>query len=492
MIIGNNCDLNCYELSNYVLLSKKLLNQTIDLNATNLILFKKNEENELLNKNLNETLKNLTILNDYNLKLLENNSILISSLTKKNLENENLNKNLVGLIIGLVVSIGVILFSIIFIILCGIFFILFILIFIIIVILSLYKFKQYKKNLEFEKLLLGQKNKNINLGKFIEINEDDFKIQMKDVKIIEEIGEGTSAFVFKGKYNNEFVAVKMFKQNLLESNSEEFKKELILISKLKNSNIVNFIGFIVEKTQFGIVLEYCDFKTLKSFIQENENLLKWKLKLKLLLDVSKGMEYIHFKKLIHRDLKLENVLITKQLVAKITDFGISRKISESNTKTMRVGTALYMAPEVILTNNYDQKCDIFSFSIIMFQILTKKIDIYSIGDEEEKKFYQNEEISNKKEKKNENSKIIEMNEISNNSNNIANIELRVANDKNFRPIISKKFENKKKYFEFIDLMKKCWNHNPKERPGFNEITMTLQEINENNVKRNRSKSNYKK
>jgi serine/threonine protein kinase len=257
----------------------------------------------------------------------------------------------------------------------------------------------------------------------------------------------------------------MFKQNLLETNSDDFKKELKLISKLKNTNIVNFIGFIVEKTQFGIVLEYCDLKTLKIFITENEILLKWKLKLKLLIDVSKGMEYIHFKKLIHRDLKLENVLITKQLIAKITDFGISRKISEqqSNTKTMRVGTALYMAPEVILTNNYDQKCDIFSFAIIMFQLLTKKIDNIYDG-------YVNQE------NKNEN---IELKEVNTNSNNIANIELRVANDHNFRPLIPKKFIDKKKYFEFIDLMKKCWNHSPKERPAFNEITMTLQEIFEN-------------
>jgi hypothetical protein len=86
-----------------------------------------------------------------------------------------------------------------------------------------------------------------------------------------------------------------------------------------------------------------------------------------------------------------------------------------------------MAPEVILTNNYYQKCDIFSFAIMMFQLLTKKIDnIYDKVD------------TQTKEKKNENDKIIELKEVnnySNNSNNIANIELRVANDPNFRPSI---------------------------------------------------------
>jgi serine/threonine protein kinase len=68
-------------------------------------------------------------------------------------------------------------------------------------------------------------------------------------------------------------------------------------------------------------------------MEENKNSLKWNLKLKLLLDISKGMEYIHFKKLIHRDLKLENVLITKQLVVKITDFDKkSKKVKNSNEK----------------------------------------------------------------------------------------------------------------------------------------------------------------
>jgi CO dehydrogenase/acetyl-CoA synthase alpha subunit len=118
-----------------------------------------------------------------------------------------------------------------------------------------------------------------------------------------------------------------------------------------------------------------------------------------------------------------------------------------------------MTPEVILTNNYDQKCDIFSFEIMMFQILTKKIDnIYE----------QNKENDEKSEMKDVKKSEVENNEL-NFSNITSNIELWVANDLNFRPKLEKKLE-KKKYFEFIDLMKKCWNHNPKERP----VLMKLQ------------------
>jgi serine/threonine protein kinase len=300
---------------------------------------------------------------------------------------------------------------------------------------------------------------------FKNIKIDNFKMEKNDIKIIEEIDENNFAIIYKANYNNDIVAIKKFKQVDTESNHYFYKKELKLISNLNHSNIVNFIGFIFEKNGIvGIVLEYCELKTLKSFIEKNLKLLKWKLKLKLLLDVSKGMEYIHFKKLIHRDLKLENVLISKGLIAKITNFDISRE-SDINDKhkTIKCGTSLYMAPEVVTSGDYDQKCDVFSFAIMMFQLLTKKID----------NIYQ-DTISN---------------------DNVLNVELQVAINPNFRPLIPKKYLEKKKYFEFIELMKKCWNQDPKERPSFNDITMTLQKISDNIVKleneKNKNEENKK-
>jgi serine/threonine protein kinase len=318
----------------------------------------------------------------------------------------------------------------------------------------------------------------------MEVSEEDFKIPLKLITNLKEIGNGTSAVVFKGKYNNEFVALKVFKSNLLEENSEDFKKELKLVSKLKNANIVNFIGFMVnffiniiffkfkiniflkvEETQFGIVLEFCENGSLKTYLESNKN-LNFKIKLKILIDISKGMEYIHFKKLIHRDLKLDNVLLTKDGTAKISDFGISRSLTDkTNSKTMRVGTALYMAPEVILTNNYDQKCDIFSFSIMMFQVFTNKIE----------NIYDNEILINEKK--------IELKEIDNNEIEFSkkilptsfNIELKVSNDPNFRPIVSNLFDSGI-YLDVIELMKNCWKHLPNERPNFFEITIILEEI----------------
>jgi serine/threonine protein kinase len=157
-------------------------------------------------------------------------------------------------------------------------------------------------------------------------------------------------------------------------------------------------------------------------------------------------------------------------------------------KTMRVGTSIYIAHEVILSNHYDQKCDVFSFSIIMYQVLTDYLDnVYELNEIEEKK--KNEEKKNKKIKKiNENDKenLIELkenlienyneNEIDNNKLDFLNLEYKVANNEDFRPIIPNSILKDKKYDQFLNIMKICWNSNPKNRFNFNEITIQLEEI----------------
>jgi hypothetical protein len=132
---------------------------------------------------------------------------------------------------------------------------------------------------------------------------------------------------------------------------------------------------------------------------------------------------------------------------------------------------------------------------MLFQVFTKKIEnIYEVPKENEnvKINELNVELKTKQKKKNYLSNtdvelkenLLDELEYNNENDFNLNIELRVANNPDLRPLIPKKFENKK-YFEFINLMKKCWKHEPKERPNFNEITMTLQEIQEN-IKKKKS------
>jgi len=122
----------------------------------------------------------------------------------------------------------------------------------------------------------------------------------------------------------------------------------------------------------------------------------------------------------------------------------------------------------------------------MFQLLTKKIDkeIYMNDNNEKKKIKNNLINKFKNESEKELNEVLiekEDDNIYKNEDNfsIFNIEIKVANNEEFRQNIPLKFENKKKYSQFIELMKKCWKHNPSERPNFYEITLTLQEIFEN-------------
>jgi hypothetical protein len=154
------------------------------------------------------------------------------------------------------------------------------------------KFKEYKNRTEIEKKLLGEKQLNFKLNEFLNLSDEDYKIKFSEITNLDNIGEGASSIVFKGNFLklNQIVALKLFKSSLFENQNLliEFKKELQLISKLKNQNIITFIGFVAENNKFGIVLEYCENGTLKSYLNKNKNILDFKIKLKFLIDISRG------------------------------------------------------------------------------------------------------------------------------------------------------------------------------------------------------------
>jgi serine/threonine protein kinase len=161
-------------------------------------------------------------------------------------------------------------------------------------------FIKFKLKTEIEKKLLGEKNLNFKLNDYLNLKEDDFKIKLSEIANVEQIGEGASSVVFKGKYNKGTIALKLFKLFFESDNDSDkislinFKKELELISKLKSQFIINFIGFVAEKNRFGIVLEFCENGTLKSFLKKNKN-LDFKFKINILIDISRGKKKFFFK-----------------------------------------------------------------------------------------------------------------------------------------------------------------------------------------------------
>ncbi|CAK8683416.1 unnamed protein product [Clavelina lepadiformis] len=175
-----------------------------------------------------------------------------------------------------------------------------------------------------------------------------------------------------------FVAVKLFNPVKMEDNPKKWMKEVDLIHGNEHTNVLVTHGIVKCSKFFGIVLEFAECKDLYSLIFDEDIQLSWGLRLKFMLDTAKGLAHLHEKKLIHRDLKLQNILLSKNLEVKIGDFGSAKLFksmtSTSDTKSNPRITIVYAAPEVLkdfwVKPKMDQ--DMYSFAMIMYEITTRQ------------------------------------------------------------------------------------------------------------------------
>ncbi|KAK1946677.1 putative serine/threonine-protein kinase drkA [Phytophthora citrophthora] len=196
-------------------------------------------------------------------------------------------------------------------------------------------------------------------------------------KVVAErlINRGGFGEVYAGTYNGQQVAIKMLlperKKSLTQVNA--FLSEVKLMSTLDHAHIVEFIGVAWDSlTDLCVVTEYMviDLKALLSKFEEQQMPVGFDHdKVKVALHVAHALTYLHScaPPVIHRDLKSSNILLSETMDAKITDFGISRERIDA-TMTAGVGTSLWMAPEVMLGERYDDKADMFSFGIVMSEL----------------------------------------------------------------------------------------------------------------------------
>lgn len=196
------------------------------------------------------------------------------------------------------------------------------------------------------------------------------------------------------------------------------------------------------------VSEYCSGGSLYNRLRDTKNPpLTWRQKLKILVDVAKGMEYLHGlnPRILHRDLKSCNVLLAKpitsqseQPTAKVADFGLSRTLMQEQAWMTRcVGTWRWMAPEVFSSNDYDEKIDVFSFGIVMFEVMTGEIpyaDTWPL-----------------------------------NAGVNPRVGLHIVNG--YRPNIKLVQPGNPTYA--VQLMQECWASNPQERPDFAVVRQKL-------------------
>nr|XP_048323283.1 uncharacterized protein LOC107428940 [Ziziphus jujuba var. spinosa] len=219
---------------------------------------------------------------------------------------------------------------------------------------------------------LGTKDHELPLLSFSSVvaATDSFSVQNK-------LGEGGFGPVYKGKLHGHDIAVKRLSKNSGQG-SVEFKNEVQLISKLQHTNLVKLLGCCIEHEEKILIYEYMANKSLDSFIFDpvKQPLLDWRKRKHIIEGIAQGLLYLHKYsrvRIIHRDLKTSNILLDNSMNPKISDFGMARILfeSESRPETKRIaGTYGYMSPEYAVHGFYSTKSDVFSFGVIVLEIMS--------------------------------------------------------------------------------------------------------------------------
>lgn len=195
-------------------------------------------------------------------------------------------------------------------------------------------------------------------------------------EILEKIGTGGMSDVYKAKCHklNRFVAVKVLKQEFSENANfvSKFRIEAQAAAGLMHPNIVNVYDVGEENGIYYIVMELVEGITLKKYIEKKAR-LSYKEAVSIAIQVSMGIEAAHNNHIIHRDIKPQNIIISRDGKVKVTDFGIA-KAATSNTITSNVmGSVHYTSPEQARGGYSDEKSDIYSLGITMFEMLTGRV-----------------------------------------------------------------------------------------------------------------------
>ena len=261
--------------------------------------------------------------------------------------------------------------------------------------------------------------------------------EIKNLEKIEELGSGGGGKVYKVIKKKLYALKEMNAKNSNTEKLQQFVNEYEIMNMLDHANILKAYGIFLsnERIPPSILLEYCPLNLLKAIEDKmfsNEELVK------IIYQIAEGMRYIHFKKVIHRDLKPTNILIMSDGTVKICDFGISKLMTiEEQTMTRGLGSQKFMAPEIINEEDYyDEKVDVYSFGVLVFFIMTgglmPKIKIFDIPK-------------------------------------------------------GKKAEIPSSFTEFAKkLINDCWNFEAKDRPSFNDIVNDLDKNHYNLFKLNKS------
>ncbi|XP_020250185.1 receptor-like serine/threonine-protein kinase SD1-8 isoform X4 [Asparagus officinalis] len=218
------------------------------------------------------------------------------------------------------------------------------------------------------------------------VKEDDMELPFFELVEIEaatnnfsnenKLGEGGFGPVYKMREGQE-IAVKRLSKTSLQGLGE-LKTEVMLMAKLQHRNLVRLLGCCLEGDERILIYEFMPNKSLDTFLFDEEKvaLLDWRMRYQIILGIARGLLYLHQDsrlRIIHRDLKAGNILLDKDMIPKISDFGLARLFGEDETETQTrrvVGTYGYMPPEYALNGIFSVKSDVFSFGVLVLEIIS--------------------------------------------------------------------------------------------------------------------------
>jgi len=198
-----------------------------------------------------------------------------------------------------------------------------------------------------------------------------FNIDFRDLENTKEIGGGNFGQVSRGTYFGTEVAIKQ----LLDVDDKDMHKyierEMSTLRDMRHPNVVQFMGLCRRGTDIFIVTEYIPGGDLRHILKQEDKEMPWLLRARIAQDVAQAMTFLHSKGLIHRDLKSNNLLVGDNWKIKVCDFGFSRRVNKGEQMTL-CGTDEWMAPEVMCGDKYDEKADVFSYGMVLTELVTRK------------------------------------------------------------------------------------------------------------------------
>ncbi|KAJ0236102.1 LRR receptor-like serine/threonine-protein kinase [Hirschfeldia incana] len=192
------------------------------------------------------------------------------------------------------------------------------------------------------------------------------------------LGKGGFGTVYHGYYNNLQVAVKLLSETSAQG-FKEFRSEVEVLVRVHHVNLTALVGYFHESNQMGLVYEFMANGNMADHLSgKYDHTLSWAQRLQIALDAAQGLEYLHTgckPAIVHRDVNTSNILLNEKNRAKLADFGLSRSFqteSRSHVYTLVAGTPGYLDPLCFKTNELNEKSDIYSFGVVLLEMITGK------------------------------------------------------------------------------------------------------------------------